>query len=91
MSSGGPNATTVIGYPYSQSQIRDASDYASYKKQLRIRNDAKILQTNNLGFIKGTGMLLDYREGSYKQGSTPTTCTACAGNAFIGLTGPISI
>ena len=82
MSSGGPNATTVSGYPYSQLQIRDASDYASYKKQLRIRNDTKIKVTNDLGFIKGTGMRLDYLEGGYKQGSTPTTCTACAGNAF---------
>jgi hypothetical protein len=81
MSSGGPNAATVSGYPYSRLQIRDASDYASYKKQIRIQNDANITKTNNLGFIKGTGMLLDYREGSYKQGSTPT-CAACAGNAF---------
>lgn len=81
MSSGGPNATTVSGYPYSQLQIRDASDYASYKKQIRIRNDTKIKVTNDLGFIKGTGMRLDYLEGGYKQGSTPT-CTTCTGNAF---------
>jgi hypothetical protein len=81
MSSGGPNATTVSGYPYSQLQIRDASDYASYKKQLRIRNDTNIKKTNNLGFIKGIGMRLDYLEGSYKQGLTPT-CTTCTGNAF---------
>jgi hypothetical protein len=81
MSSGGPNATTVSGYPYSQLQIRDASDYASYKKQLRIRNDTKIKVTNDLGFIKGTGMRLDYLKGGYKQGLT-SGCTTCEGNAF---------
>lgn len=82
MSSGGPNAITLIsGYPYSQLQIRDTSDYAAYKKQIRIRNDVKIRQTNNFGFIKGTGMRLDYLEGGYKQGFT-SGCTPCTGNAF---------
>lgn len=83
MSSGGPNAATVSGYPYSRLQIRDASDYASYKKQITIRNDANIKVTNDLGFIKGTGMRLDYLEGGYKQGLTPT-CTTCTGNPFSG-------
>jgi hypothetical protein len=81
MSSGGPNAAEVDGYPYSELQIRDTSDYAAYKKQIRIRNDANIKKTNNLGFIKGTGMRLDYLEGGYKQGFN-SSCTPCTGNAF---------
>jgi hypothetical protein len=89
-----PTGSYIRGYGYNTATTRDTSDYASYKKQIRIRNDSNIKKTNDLGFIKGTGMLLDYREGGYKSGptgSTAPTCTSCNGNAFIGLTGPIGI
>ena len=82
MSSGGQNATSVSGYSYSQLQIRDASDYAAYKRQIRIRNDSNIKKTKNLGVLYGNVMRLDYLEGGYKQGLTPS-CTRCIGNSFI--------
>jgi len=88
MSSGGANTATARGatlasngYPYSLVEVRNSGDWIALKKQVIIRNSAKISQSSNPWFIYGSNFRLDYLNGGYKQAEI-TGCTACNGNAF---------
>lgn len=89
MSSGGANTTTARGaplsttngYPYSLVEVRNSGDWIALKKQVIIRNSAKISQSSNPWFIYGSNFRLDYLNGGYKQAEIPG-CTVCNGNAF---------
>jgi len=79
MSSGG---SITSGYAFNISQIRDASDWIAYKKQVRMRQDTKLLQSNNPWFIASNGVRLDWLNGTFKAGQCGPP--GCLGSAFVG-------
>lgn len=84
MSSGGANSTNITpGYQYRLNNVRDASDWIALKKQVRVRNDAKLATSTDPWFVRGNDMRLTWQQGNFKQGALPT-CDVCPGSAFSG-------
>lgn len=84
MSSQGPNATQVSGYPFNNKTIRDSSGWVETKKQRVVYNERTISPGGYPSDPWQTGSgdrRLDYLNGQLK-------CTACAGSAFNGKGNP---
>jgi hypothetical protein len=78
MSSGG---SINKGYAYKLAQVRDASDWIKFKKQIILQNDPKFLRSADPWFIAGNNARLDWLNGRYK---SSLCIAACSGGAFIG-------
>jgi hypothetical protein len=78
MSSQGPNATQVSGYPFNNKSVRDSSGWVEMKKQKIILNE-KTVSPNGYPSdpwqTRSGDRRLDYLNGKFK-------CTECTGNPF---------
>ena len=85
MSSQGPNATSVSGYPFSRLTIRDSSEWTAFKKQALIANERVNLPNgfpNDPWQVTSGNRRLDVLFGRYKLGVT-SGCTACPTNQMV--------
>lgn len=77
------------GYTFSKADIRDGSDWTSYRRQLLILKETKSKVISDPWFSHGNDYRIQYQLGRFKGGieSGPVGCTGCSSNAF-GSTGP---
>ena len=81
----GPTGTSQVpvGYQFSNTSIRDGSDWTALKKKLIVLNENKGKPFKDPWFPHGNNYRLDYLGGLF-QASGSAGCNACDGSAYSG-------
>jgi hypothetical protein len=81
----GPTGTSQVpvGYRFSNTSLRDGSDWTALKKKLLVLNENKTIGFQDPWFPHGNNYRLDYLDGLFQSGGS-TGCTGCDGAAYSG-------